>query len=222
MACPIRRHRHAKLSRGQRRWPALEASRVPIFGSVAYAADVISGVAAPSSLSRSSAARRFTTHPHGNSAKFSLYYNSLQTFHFVYPYRDASRQQTRGVIIIDALWWHEWFKRKKKKKESIGFRIFSNCHVNGYILSRVRENSLGIRRNKWKIRILLKRRQNYYRRNFFFQLFVLSFFFFLIERVKNDSYATYIGKRYIQTSDCKYFFQRKKNSRKAAKCATTK
>lgn len=65
VACPIRRHRHAKLSRGQRRWPALEASRVPIFGSVAYAADVISGVAAPSSLSRSSAARRFTTHPHG-------------------------------------------------------------------------------------------------------------------------------------------------------------
>lgn len=92
VACPIRRHRHAKLSRGQRRWPALEASRVPIFGSVAYAADVISGVVAPSSLSRSSAARRFTTHPHGNSAKFSLYYNSLQTFHFVYPYRDASRQ----------------------------------------------------------------------------------------------------------------------------------
>lgn len=32
---------------------------------------------------------------------------------------------------------------KEKKKESIGFRIFSNCHVNGYILSRVRENSLG-------------------------------------------------------------------------------
>ncbi|KAL6268374.1 hypothetical protein P5V15_001507 [Pogonomyrmex californicus] len=59
LACP-------DVRRGQRRWLALEASRVPIFGSVAYrTADVISGVATPSSLSRSSAARQFTTHPHG-------------------------------------------------------------------------------------------------------------------------------------------------------------
>lgn len=43
-----------------------KASRVPIFGSVGYStADVISGVATLSSFSRSSAARRFTTHPHG-------------------------------------------------------------------------------------------------------------------------------------------------------------
>lgn len=211
MACPIRRHRHAKLSRGQRRWPALEASRVPIFGSVAYAADVISGVAAPSSLSRSSAARRFTTHPHGNSAKFSLYYNSLQTFHFVYPYRDASRQQTRGVIIIDALWWHEWFKRKKKKKESIGFRIFSNCHVNGYILSRVRENSLGWIRGIsekfeffWNVdRIIIE--------EISFSNYSSSLFFFLIERVKNDSYATYIGiKGIFKLAIVNIFFREKK------------
>ncbi|XP_029038859.1 uncharacterized protein LOC114874088 [Osmia bicornis bicornis] len=65
VACLIRRHSHVELLRGQTLWPALEASRVPIFGSVAYAADVISGVAAPSSFSRSSAVRRFTTHPHG-------------------------------------------------------------------------------------------------------------------------------------------------------------
>lgn len=52
--------------RGQRRWPALETSRVPIFGSVAHRiADIISGVATPSGLSRTSAAHQFTTHPHG-------------------------------------------------------------------------------------------------------------------------------------------------------------
>ncbi|TGZ37702.1 Uncharacterized protein DBV15_02950 [Temnothorax longispinosus] len=70
LSCAIRAswsvyHHPRGIRRGQHRWPALEASRVPIFGSVAYrAADVISGVATPSSLSRSSAARRFTTHPH--------------------------------------------------------------------------------------------------------------------------------------------------------------
>ncbi|KAL0125557.1 hypothetical protein PUN28_004579 [Cardiocondyla obscurior] len=53
------------IRRGQHCWRTLEASRVPIFGSVAYrSVDVISGVATPASLSRSSAARRFTTHPY--------------------------------------------------------------------------------------------------------------------------------------------------------------